>query len=75
MADAFMALPLTANLYECVNSTGMRDRNRLDGLTRFFGVAYRGNIVRTLHLRDAAEIAYWGGPLGFVNHKCSEVYP
>jgi hypothetical protein len=75
MADTFMSLPMHTNLYECVNPTGDHDRNRLDGVTRFFGVAYGASFVRTLHIRSVAQIAAQGGPLGFVLYKCSEVFP
>jgi hypothetical protein len=75
LADAFMSQPMYPDLYECVNPTGMNDRNRLDGATRYFGVAYNVTVLRTFHIRDAGSIAYRGGPLGFVTHKCSEVFP
>jgi len=73
MADIFMSSPIHLNLFECVNPTGTQDRIRLDGITRQFGVDFsRG--IRTYHIRDAAGIARRGGPLGFVTHKCAEVY-
>jgi hypothetical protein len=74
MADAFMSQPMHPNLYECVNPTGTRDRNRLDAITRCFGVAYNITVIRTMHIRDAYAIQHWGGPQGFVNKKCSEVF-
>jgi len=48
MADAFMAAPLRAGLYECVNPTGTHDRIRLDGANRHFGVAYKWSDVTDL---------------------------
>jgi len=73
MADEFMARPLNADLYECVSSHGRRDRIRLEGTTRYFGVAYKVNTISTFHPRDAHAIASKGGPLGFVLFKCAEV--
>ena len=79
MADAFMALPLASNLYECINPTGTNDRVRLDSITLHFGVAYldtaSGTVLRMFHVRTASSIAAKGGPQGFVNHKCAEVHP
>jgi hypothetical protein len=73
LADFFMSMPPNANLYECVNPTGTNDRNRLDGITLHFGVDFsRG--IRTFHIRGAFSIAHRGGPRGFVNHKCAEIY-
>jgi hypothetical protein len=74
LADAFMTGPVHIDLYECINPTGTNDRNRLDGSTRHFGVAYGQLVLRTYHIRDAFSIAYRGGPAGFVTHKCSEVF-
>jgi hypothetical protein len=73
MADIFMLSFLHLNMFECVNPTGTRDRIRLDGITRHFGVDFSMGI-RTYHIRDASGIARRGGPLGFVTHKCSEVH-
>lgn len=72
MADVFMGLPLHPNIHECYRAFGTFDRIRLDALTRYFGVAYNGMILRTFHTRSVAEIAARGGPQGFVLYKCSE---
>jgi hypothetical protein len=74
LADAFMSMPLHPDIYECINPTGKNDRNRLEGMTRYFGVAHSVSVLRTFHIRDASSIAYRGGPMGFVLHKCAEVY-
>ena len=74
MADCFMAMPLHANLFECVNPTGDRDRNRIEGGTHIFGVAYNVSILRTFHIRDAASIARAGGPMAWVLQKCAKIY-
>ena len=73
MADEFMAKPLDADLYECTAPHGRNDRIRLEGATRYFGVAYRINTIATFHPRGAHAIASKGGPLGFVLFKCAEV--
>jgi hypothetical protein len=73
IADAFMAGPLHPNLFECYRITGTLDRIRLDGSTRYYGVAYNISVLRTFHIKDASQIAARGGPHGFVQHKCSEV--
>lgn len=75
MADMFMSQPMHADLFECINPTGDHDRNRIEGTTRFFGVAYGSSLVRTLHIKTASQIAAKGGPLGYVLYKCSEVFP
>jgi len=74
LADAFMSAPAHADMHECVNPTGTNDHNRLDASNRHFGVAYGRLIIRTYHVRDAFSISYWGGPAGFVAHKCAEVH-
>lgn len=71
LADHFMSIPLDVDIFECVSASG--NRNRLQSATRWFGVAYNGLTIRTLHIRSVENIAARGGPLGFVNHKCSEV--
>jgi len=73
MADTFMSMLMHPNMFECCRAVGTFDRIRLDGLTRFFGVAYNGTVLRTFHPRSAASIAAKGGPLGFVTFKCAEV--
>jgi hypothetical protein len=73
MADTFMTMVMHPNIFECYRSVGTFDRIRLDGLTRFFGVAYNGTVLRTFHPRSAASIAAKGGPQGFVAFKCAEV--
>jgi pyocin large subunit-like protein len=72
MADVFMSSPMHPNMHECYRATGTLDRIRLDALTRFFGVAYHGMVLRTFHPRNAHEIALKGGPQKFVLFKCSE---
>lgn len=74
LADAFMSSPSHADIHECTNPTGTGDRNRLNALNRHFGVAYGVLTIRTYHIRDAFSISYWGGPAGFVAHKCAEVH-
>jgi len=73
MADAFMAKPITADIYECMSPYGRRDRNRLEGSTLYFGVAYGLNTLYTFHTRTISNVASKGGPLGFVLAKCAEV--
>jgi hypothetical protein len=73
LADAFMSSPLHPNLFECYRMVGTMDRIRLDGSTRHYGVAYNVTVLRTFHVKDASGIAHRGGPLLFVQHKCSEV--
>jgi hypothetical protein len=73
MADAFMSMPKHPNLHECHRITGFRDRIRLDAITLYYGVAYNVNIVRTLHIKDAAQIAHHGGAAAYVAFKCAEV--
>jgi len=75
LADAFMTAPIHADIHECTNPTGDHDRNRLDGSTRHFGVAYGTLTIRTYHIRDSFSIAYRGGPAGFVAYQCAKVHP
>lgn len=74
LAEAFMSGPATADTHECINPTGTNDHNRLDAITRHFGVAYGALTLRTYHIRSAYSIAHRGGPAGFVAHKCAEVF-
>lgn len=73
LADAFMSSPLHPNLFECYRTTGTFDRIRLDGSTRYYGVAYNISILRTFHIKDASGIAHGGGPQPYVMRKCAEV--
>ncbi len=77
MADEFMAKPITADIFECTSPHGRHDRNRLEGSTLYFGVAYdripTRNIISTFFPRSAQSVAGKGGPLGFITSKCAEV--
>jgi hypothetical protein len=74
LADAFMTAPVHADIHECINPTGTKNRNRLNATNRHFGVAYLPLVIRTYHIRTPFSIAYRGGPAGFVAHKCAEVF-
>lgn len=71
MADRFMSQVLHPDLHECIKASNL-DRIRLEGATRYFGVAYNVLTIRTFHVRDTFSIAHGGGPAGFVAHKCAE---
>jgi hypothetical protein len=75
MADAFMAKPVTIDIYECTSPFGRHDRNRLDGSTLYFGVAYGVDIIATFHPRGTYDVNSKGGPLGFVLAKCAKRRP
>lgn len=71
MADAFMSQVLHPDLYECIRTTGVGDRVRLDGAIRYYGVAFN-IIIRTFHTKSSLAIGAAGGPRAYVNRKCAE---
>jgi hypothetical protein len=73
MAEAFMSKPVTADIFECVSPHGRHDRNRLEGSTLYFGVAYGLSTIYTFHPRTLHGVTSKGGPLQFVLAKCAEV--
>jgi hypothetical protein len=73
MADEFMSRSPNPDLYDCIRDVMTNDRIRLEGRTRFFGVAYHRLTIRSFYPKDANSIASDGGPAGFVARKCAEV--
>ena len=77
MADAFMSQAPHSDLFDgvCIapRSNGFHDRIRLNGTTRWFGIAYSTLTVRTLHRKKLAKIVKAGGPRAFVDKKCLEI--
>lgn len=77
-ADEFMSRPPTADIYDgqCVNHrpTGVYDRIRLHGTTRWFAVAYGVQTIRTFHVTRRNKIIKAGGPRAFVDQQCLETF-
>jgi hypothetical protein len=75
MADAFMQSPLLSTMIQCIRTITPFDRLRLDSGTRFYGVEAPSAYLKTFMVKDAFNIAYRGGPAGFIAHKCTELRP
>lgn len=72
MADVFMSQAPNPDLHDCIRHVKTNDRIRLEGATRFFGIAYGVLTLRSFYPKDASAIAADGGPAGFVARKCAE---
>ena len=71
MAEKFMGAIMHPSMHECFRTTGTRDRCRIDGTTRHFGIVFNELTVRTYYIVTAAKITRYRSAVGYVQAQCA----